>query len=51
MSEEHINGKEVLKDCSGSVYEAEDYDSKRKRYLDVYRQLKKVRISELKDIS
>ena len=51
MGEEHIDGKRALKGCSEDVYKAEDYSSERERYLDVYRQLKEVRISELKDIS
>ena len=51
MSEEHIDSKEALKGCSGDVYKVRDYSSKRERYSDVYRQLREVKISELKDIS
>ena len=51
MSEEHIDDKKALKGCLKNVYKAEDYSSKRERYSDVYRQLKKVKIDELKGIS
>ena len=51
MSKEHIDNKKALKDCSENVYKTEDYSSERERYSDVYRQLKEVRVSELKDIS
>ena len=51
MDEEHIDGKEALKGCSEDVYKAEGHDSERERYSDVYRQLREVKIDELKDIS
>ena len=51
MSEEHISDKKALKDCLENVYRAEDHSSERERYSDVYRQLREVKISELKDIS
>ena len=51
MGEEHINGKEALKGCSEDVYKVRDYSSERERYSDVYRQLREVKISELKDIN
>ena len=51
MSEEHIDGKGALKGCLENVYKAEGHGSKRKRYPDVYRQLREVKISELKDMS
>ena len=51
MSEEHIGDKGALEGCSGGVYKTEGHDCRREKHPGIYRQLREVKVSELKDIS